>query len=109
MVPFVNNTAPNLIAIEHEFGGPHLVFDQVNTSEEAVWIARHLIKSGKADAMLVVVVDAAPTQLLPAGYRTRNGAVALFLTCDGKADLPMQIPAHAEGPLAALISAIQKA
>lgn len=74
-----SNTAANLVAIEFGVAGPHYVFDRAESAGEAIWLAQHLIATGDAETVLLILSEAAPTEALPDGQAVLPGAICLTL------------------------------
>lgn len=73
------NTAANLVAIEHGFNGPHMVFNANPDAAEASLWARHLIQADLADLVLLIASEAVTPQVIPDAYRVLNGAICWCL------------------------------
>lgn len=76
------NTAANLVAIEFALSGPHMVFNSVSDTSEALWFARNALRTGAATNMLVIAGEAVNAETVPDGLEVHNGAVCLWLQAD---------------------------
>jgi len=74
-----NNTAANLAAIEFSWSGPHSIFAGPQDCRLPWRFASDRMADGSADCLIVVVYEATTSELLPAGYHVRNGAIAVRL------------------------------
>lgn len=74
------NTPGNLVAIEHGFGGPHLVLNAGSDVREAWLFAIDRLRDGSAVDMLVGAYEAGIPEALPDGGLPLNGAVVVWLS-----------------------------
>lgn len=78
------STPGNLLAIEHGYAGPHLVFCGGSHTggaavAEAAEAARQLLLQGKAGTVLLAVYESARSPAIPDGIALISGAVVLAL------------------------------
>ena len=87
------NTAGNLVAIEHGFGGPHLVLNAGSHVREAWLFALDRLRDGSAVDMLVGGYEAVVPQAVPEGVHPLNGAVVVWLsTADSAPEIALVTP-----------------
>lgn len=77
-----SNTASNLVAIEFNYGGAHLVYDRAGSVDNALWSAADHLRRGRARDVFVLAVEGAPATTLPDGAAVLHGALCLWLTAD---------------------------
>lgn len=73
------STAPNLAAIEFGWAGAHMIYYGQQDCRETIEYAAARLAECSTQNMVVIVYEAALPELLPAGHRVRNGALALLL------------------------------
>ena len=92
------NTAGNLVAIEHGFGGPHLVLNAGSDVREAWLFALDRLRDGSAVDMLVGAYEAVFPRAIPDGVRPLNGAVVVWLSSADSAPEIAPVAPEALGP-----------
>ncbi len=85
------NTAPNLVAIEYNLSGPHMVINNATDCTEAWWWACHLLRAGLADDVLLIAGEAVQPHVIPDDVKVLNGALACWLRAGEAEDVPREL------------------
>ncbi|NMA43787.1 MAG: hypothetical protein GX946_10460 [Oligosphaeraceae bacterium] len=88
------SSAGNLAAIEFAWSGAHMVYFGKQDCRETLEYAAARLTQGSIEAMVILVYEAVPAQLMPAERKILNGAIAMLMmkSCPEAAALRFNLP-----------------